>query len=259
MSRISSVGAVAASFLLIGARCCREDCRQTVARVTFDLQRYQSEFGVVNAPQFSLGDILELDLTAKVGARIRSIPPGDTADTTTTLTGDSTEFASGATATVDFGFELSQADKAALTIAVRNYVANSTVLSLRNYRRVGLVDPAARLNATPDAAADIRRRLADPNRVYLIVASLVRADNVLFRDSHSSTTTAEAHVLKVGKINLSVSFDQNARLAIWASGGRGSAFYKVNQLTWDSVADRVRASVSTVNLREFDFSQGIRP
>ena len=259
MSRLSSIGTVAASLLLLGARCCSDTCTDTQARVTFDLQRYRSNFGMVNTPQFSLGDILELDLTAKVGARIRSLPPTAASDTVTTGTQDVFEAASEATAKVDFGVEVGQADKEALTIAVRNFVSNSTRLSLRNYRLVNFVDPAARLNATPDAVAEIRRRLADPNRAYLLVHAVVRADSVFFGDSASNATTAEAHVMKFGKVNVSVSFDQNARLAMWASGGRGVAFYKILQLSWDAEGARLRASTSTLDLREFDFSQGFRP
>ena len=222
-----------------------------------DIERYQSNFGVFNAPQFSLGDIIDIDTNAKQGGRIRGlVPAANEIDETAPI--DHTEIATDVAIDVTLSGEVtkaSQPEKDAVTAQVKAYTNSNTVFFLKKHKRRNITDPVAKLNATPDARDDLKRRIAAANgHVYLIVQSLILADSAELRMSQQSGGTATTTVLKAGKFDLAVTYKQNATLNQAASGG--AVFFKAVQVS-DDGSGRLIAVAPTIDLRKIAFQLGI--
>lgn len=156
--------------LLMASRC--------PANASVDLthvERYQSNFGVFDAPQFGLGDILDLDTAALKGARIYTVLPQQ-GDSTIEPLISSTAIVSSLDMDVHLDANVKARDIAAVEATVKAYAASHTAFELKGFRRINLTDPVARLNLTPSKVADLRARLATPGaQLYLIVGSICRS------------------------------------------------------------------------------------
>jgi hypothetical protein len=230
----------------------------TSATATVDfshIDKYQSSFGVFNAPNFGLGDVIEIDTAKKVGGRILTVVPLAT-DTTSTAPIDSVSIASDVQVTVSLSANVGPTDAPAVKAAVSSYAATHSAFALKNFRRVNLTDPVLRLNATTSAASGLTARLQHPStRVYLIISGLVRAQGAEFQVKDSAGATASATVLKSGNYSLAVSYNHNAQLT--ANANQGGLFFKANALELDA-SQHIIARAADLDLRTISFVLGFK-
>jgi hypothetical protein len=227
------------------------------ANVDFSkIAKYQSEFGVFNAPEFGLGDIIELDTIAKNGTRIRTVVPQE-AEIGATSPITATNIASNIT--VDISVDASvknKSDQDLIKAGVQHYASSNTVFRLYNHFRQNLIDPLAPLTRCAGAADDLKRRLTtDGSHLYLVVASLIRADSAQLLLKDSTGNAVSVAFLKIANFSLTVSVNRNSSLD--QAARQGALFFKVNQLVWDNQANRIVNQVTNIDLQDYNLTQGL--
>lgn len=249
------LGAVLFSSLILAAAGCQGDGASTSASVSFDkLQKYQSQFGVFDAPEFTLGDVLEIDTAAKVGSRILGIAPTKN-DTTTTTPIDSSAITTNLDVKVAVDATLGSADAATVTAAISSYASSSTYFVLKNFRRVNLNDPGQFTTSNSSAFARVKEGLAASQpKIYLVVSGLVRADDAQLKMKDSTGASVSVNVIKAGKFNVTVNYSANATLTQAAK--QGAIFFKVDQLDLNAAKNGLLATSNHLDLSTIDFTTG---
>jgi vacuolar-type H+-ATPase subunit E/Vma4 len=224
-------------------------CKSTANVSCVNVQKFQSNFGVLNSNMFENGDVIVIDTLNKNGIRILSIPMNSSeiasyspVDTFEILT--------------ETGFEIQLTGKIAkkgsstVQAQAKTRISKETTFLLSNAIRKNVKNPQKILTSNSLIRSQIIQNLKDnPNNIIFMVSGIVYADNFDFRIKRSSEYQGQANVMKVGNFKLDVNYNCSGSLRIQAE--QGGVFYKLT--LFKLIDDRLAAFNPTINIAEYKF------
>lgn len=211
-----------------------------------DLEKYQSSFGVFNAPHFVLGQVIELDKDAKQGQTISIIRPQPNEIMEEPRPVGETSIISNAEFVISTDIKLPSSDEANL----KSQIQNNTLFVLKNSRRENLIDAAALVDRNPRVKGDIKG--AQSNGIF-IVSGLLYADGLNFKLKDARETNEGVQLLKLSNFNVHVRYECQGSLQV--SADQGALFFKATFLKYNPSSRRIETDLSeAVDLREYNFN-----
>lgn len=204
------------------------------------LEKYQSGFGVFNAPDFSPGDVLAFNPNAvpKTGYFLQHVSIVDS-DTSTTPPIDHTEIISDA----DFDLNTSVTLPQGIDAQLKTDIASNTLFSLSNYSRQQINDPTAVLNK--DQAVIEKIKGLPAGQFAGVVFAVVKASDAQFKLKDATTVQAGVQLKRYGNYQVTVTYSCQGSLSSQAQKPAG-IFFKVYLVRYDSGSGKVVVDTSTV-------------
>lgn len=189
-----------------------------------NVEKFQSRSGVINIPDFTLGDIILLDTVKKNGQYVFhcQIQP---ANISATQPKDSLEILTSTGFSIELDGKVAKA-KAEVQADVKSNISNITNLFLTNYYRKNLVDPTVVINEKK--ALSILKSAIQNNRnvICMLVSGMIYADKLEFRVKKEKVIGANANLVKIGDFKVEVTYNCEGNLGIDAK--EGGVFFKSN-------------------------------
>jgi|ERR1043166_546210 hypothetical protein len=212
-----------------------------------DLEKYQSSFGVFNAPHFVLGQVIELNKDSKQAQFIGVIPhqPNEIMEEPRSV--GETSIISNAEFVISTDIKLPSSDEANL----KSQIQNNTLFVLRNSRRTNLLDAAALVDRNPRVKEHIAG--GQSNAIFLIVSALLYADGLNFKLKDARETNEGVQLLKVSNFTIHVKYECQGSLQVRAD--QGSLFFKATFLKYNPSSRKIETDLSeAVDLRDYNFT-----
>lgn len=224
-------------------------CKSAAKVACSDVERFQSNSGVVNIPHFGLGDVILLDTVKKTGQFLlhTSINPG-TISATPPI--DSIEILTNTGFTIDLSGKVATAS-ANVQAEVKTEISNNTTFFLSNSVRKNMFNPSININEASAFPTIKNAILNNNNMVCMYVSGIVYADKFEFRVKKSSQVEANANIIKVGEFKVNVSYDCQGSLAIDSKNGGvffKSSFFRLNDATTQLVVHSADIDLSKYKL-----------
>jgi len=216
-----------------------------------NLERYQSTFGILNAPQFALGDLVVLNTSTKNGFRRLGTSPSKD-DTTATPAIDETSIISNA----DFDVSADANLPTGINANVKTDVQNNTLFDLKNSSRNNISDPIAFINTKTAAVEAVKNSKSD--EVYFFVASTVIASDVSFKLKNATSVNAGVELKKYGKYSVTINYGCQGALESIAKNA-APVMFKGIFLKYDTQSNKVSLDSSqNINLADYKLVYGIQ-
>jgi hypothetical protein len=242
----------ARTFLLLVATICMLGCDKGSVTVSCKhLEKYQSTFGILNAPQFALGDLVVLNTNTKNGYMRLGTGPGK-GDTSTTTSIDETSIVSNA----DFDVSADVSLPAGINANVKTDVQNNTLFDLKNYSKTYITDPIAFANTKANAVQAVKD--AKPDEVYFLVASTIAASDLSFKLKDATNVSAGVQLKQYGKYSVTVTYGCEGTLETIAKNG-APVMFKGIFLKYDAAGKQVQEDSSeTAKLSDYNLMYAIQ-
>lgn len=215
-----------------------------------DFGRVESDFGVVNIPQFALGTILAVDPQQKTVYRLLTVVPPDAATHQTNPELEKASIVKNSNFSVELGADIPETVKA----QVKSSINASTEFVLKNQRRKEVLDPLGQINAS--ATALERIKAIPSTQLVVYVQALQFADALDIRLQRGSSASADVDVLKYGKYKFNVAYDCKQTVSNLAPKG-GAMFWKYSIVKYDAAKNQVFFDSRAFSPSEINWMPGI--
>ena len=212
-------------------------------------EKYQSRFGVLNAPHYALATILDLNTATKKAGRLKTLSFGE-GDVNLTTPVDATEIL----ANTDFTITADADVPVAVKTAIQTEVNSNTLVFLRNSRRRELKDPLAVVTANGTTTNDLKRLVSQSGHVYVLIDALILADEFRFKLKNAVDASADAKTLKFGDYSVKITYACEGSLNQTAK--QAGLFFKLSQFQLDSQGN-LALSAPTIDLKDYDLTDAI--
>jgi hypothetical protein len=204
-------------------------CKSTANVACTDVEKFQSNVGVLNMPHFGLGDVILLDTIHKTGQYILHCQIQSN-NISTTPPIDSIVILTSTGFSIDLKGKVTKAN-ADIQAEVKSSISNNTTFFLSNSIRKNALNPTSEINIGT-AFEPIKSALINNNNVVcMFISGIVYANKFEFRVKKSAQAEANANIIKVGDFNVNVSYNCQGSLELDAKNGgiffKGT-FYKLN-------------------------------
>jgi len=232
MKRILSTALTlfSALLLLILNEGCKKDGQ--VAVICTDVSHFETDLGIINISQKSLGNVLLIDTGIKrvFSLGTLNIPAAKIKSSTRR---DSMVMLSATKFKFELSGDIAKAD-AKIKAEVSTQIDNQTTFFLSNFVRKNIEDVTSYLNL---ANASYPEKYSEPlaankNTLIAVVTSMTYADKFEFRLKKDADVKAKANTLTVGKYELNVNYSCQNSLDINAH--QDGVFYKITLYLFDS-------------------------
>ncbi len=215
-----------------------------------NIDKFESRSGVINTPFFTLGNVVILDTTQRVGNILGVLNVSDN-DFTVSEKSDTFSILTKTDFSIEFSGKIegnTQAEASAKTA-----INNSSSLKLNNRFRQTLNDPLKMVNNDNLKESMIEALKSNPGTIIMVVGALVIAEKTNLVLSMGNQTAVSANVLKVGNFDVKVNYNCQAAIDDIASQGSGilfkGSFYQLSQNK-----DKLEVLVFTDSLTEYNLN-----
>lgn len=216
------------------------------------VEKFQSNLGLINLPKFTHGNIIRLNPKTKTTDQVINLsmtdndysPLSTRSDTETVLT--NTKFS------IVLSGDITKADQS-IQAKVKNEISNNTMYYLTQSYRKSMKDALGKLNSDSIAIARIKEFAAvDTNCFFIIVSSIVYADEFKFKVKRETSVDANAHIINIGDFSLSVTYDCEGAINI--SSKNNGIFFKPTFFRYSLGKDKIEPlGNNDVNLSDYSW------
>lgn len=231
-----------------------QSCKSNRASVSCtNIEKFQSNTGVINIPKFVLGKVIILDTVNKKATSILNIlidpnkvSVSEPIDTTEVLT--KTAFITNLSGRVS---RASQDIKA----KVQTAITNNTTFFLTNSFRKDIVNPALAINESSSFQTIKNAVQNNRNLVPMIVSGIIYADKFRFKLKKGTNVDADASIVSVGEFKVEVKYDCEGSIKI--DSKQGGIFFKGTFFKLSSSGEQLVFTSSNIDFTEYDLTQAI--
>lgn len=212
---------------LLSFKCCK--CGVVASVKCGEITQIESDFGVLNLANFSLGTILELDPVSKIANRILTVDPDPANVRQPNPELDEIKRDVSTRFDIVFDVEVPEAVKA----NIKKELNSNVKFVLTKAKRIEITDPLKELLNSPRANDVIKARMeANPDHYFLFVNAHNMGKELKIQVEKSNNGKLEVNVFKYGKYSVVVSFLCQDTITGFASES-GAWFWKYNQIKYD--------------------------
>ncbi|PJJ80015.1 hypothetical protein [Mucilaginibacter auburnensis] len=242
-------------FLLLFAAIVITGCGSSNATVTCKkVEKFQSDAGIINIPQFKVGDAILLDTVKKVGTFILNSEIAD-ADISASAPIDSTVILTETGFDINLSGDVSKAS-ASVQANVKSTISRNTTFFLANSVRKNISNPFNEINKPGNMPAIKSALVNNKNTVCMFVTGIVYADKFEFRIKNSAGGSANANILKFGNFSIQIAYTCQGDLKIDAKNG--GIFYKPSFYGLNAAKDQLLLQALKIDLSGYNFYQALK-
>ncbi len=220
-----------------------------------NVEKFQSRSGVINVPDFTLGDIIMLDTVKKNGQYVFHCQIQPT-NISATQPKDSFEILTSTGFSIGLQGKVAKAE-AEVQADVKSTISNLTNLLLTNCYRKNIVDPSMVINEKK--ALSTLKNVIQNNRnvICMLVSGIIYADKLEFRVKKERVIGASAKLVKVGDFKVEVNYNCEGNLGIDAKNG--GVFFKSNFFKLSPKQDQLVIYSVDIDLSEYNYNNTMLP
>lgn len=217
------------------------------------VEKFQSDVGIINIPQFKIGDAILLDTVKKLGTFILNAKISD-GDISASAPIDSTVILTETGFDINLSGDVSKAS-ANVQANIKSTISHNTTFFLSNSVRKNISNPFTEINK-PDNLPTIKTALANnKNTVCMFVSGIVYADKFEFRIKNSSGGSANANILKFGNFSIQIQYTCQGSLNV--DSKNGGIFYKPSFYSLNATQNQLLLQSLKIDLSDYTLQQAI--
>jgi hypothetical protein len=254
MKRISSkINYYLGLFVILFLPVLQMGCKSYAYVTCNNVEKFQSRSGVINVPDFSLGDIIMLDTVKKNGQYVFHCQPSNIS---TTQPRDSFEILTSTGFSIGLQGKVAKAE-AEVQADVKSNISNITNLFLTNRYRKNIIDPSMVINEKK-ALLTLKNILQNNrNVICMLISGMIYADKLEFRVKKERAIGANANLVKVGDFKVEVTYNCEGNLGI--NGKDGGVFFKSNFFKLNLKQDQLVVYSVDIDLSKYNLVPTILP
>jgi len=218
-----------------------------------NVEKFQSRSGVINVPDFALGDIIILDTVKKNGQYVFHCQPSNIS---TTQPKDSFEILTSTGFSIELLGKVAKAE-AEVQADLKAHISNLTNLLLTNCYRKNIEDPSMLINEKKALSTIKNIMQNNRNVICMLVSGMIYADKLEFRVKKERVIGANANLVKVGDFKVEVNYNCEGNLGVDAKDG--GVFFKSNFFKLNLKQDQLVVYSVDIDLSKYHLTQTILP
>lgn len=241
--------------LLVFTFFCISSCAENNGSVKVtcnDVEKIQSNLGIINISQRSLGDIILLDTLTKSSFYMRHLEiPKKNIESSTAR--DSMILLSSSVMNFHFEGDVSKADEV-IKASITSNIENNTMFFLSNCIRKTIYSPVNEINYSDSTYESEYKNILQKDKRYVLafVTSILCADKFEFRLKNQSNGEVGTNIIEVANFKVAINYTCQNNIRINAR--HDGVFYKVSFFTLDN-NNKLVFTPMNIDLSEYNMSQ----